>query len=159
MSLVGTRKNCDSGVSEFCRTARDRFVRLSPTLWTRQPVHRITRHNPRRTAAVALAIALLAIAGLTQTATAADPRDPIQREDIALIEKQLQRIDWVIDRLAQRQRAQPNRRVILDTGRLRADLNDVRNGLRAYLSPPRMLPRQPTPLSGAYRAQRAEIDP
>lgn len=116
----------------------------------------IFRHNSRRITVALLTIAMLGVAG---NVNAAEPRDAIQREDIALIEKQLQRIDVVIDRLAQRQRQQPNRRVILDINRLRADVADVRNGLRAYLSPPRMQPRQPTPLAGAYRTQQAGARP
>lgn len=157
MSLIGDPKNTDTRLSGFCRTARNRFAKLGPTRETRLFVPRIVRHNPRRIAVALLAIATLAPAG--PIATAAEPRDPIQREDIALIEKQLARIDIVIDRLARRQRQQPNRRVILDIERLRADVADIRNGLRRYLSPPRMQPRQPTPLSGAYRAQRAGTSP
>lgn len=107
----------------------------------------------RRVVVTALTIGVVVAAGVSQAANAAEPRDPIQREDIALIEKQLQRINLVINRLAARQNQQPNRRVILDVGRLRSDVNDIRNGLRAYLAPPRLPPRQLTPLSGKYLAQ------
>ncbi|GAB3683832.1 hypothetical protein GCM10028792_33760 [Salinisphaera aquimarina] len=103
--------------------------------------------------AIALTIGGVAAGSACQAANAAEPRDPIQREDIALIEKQLARINTVIDRLAVRQREQSGRRVLLDVGRLRADVNNIRNGLRAYLAPPRLPPRQPAPLSGQYLAQ------
>ena len=122
----------------------------------------MTDANPFRTrlaSTTALAIGLMATVGVNQAANAAEPRDPIQREDIALIEKQLQRIDLVINRLAARQQQQAGRRVILDVDRLRSDVNDIRNGLRAYFAPPRLPPRQPTPLSGQYLAQDPGANP
>ena len=111
------------------------------------------RSNTFRRLATTLMFAVVPLVTLSQVANAAEPRDPIQREDIALIEKQLSRIEQVVDRLEKRQNAQPNRRVILDVYRLRGDINDIRDGLRAYLAPPRLPPRQPVPLSGKYLAQ------
>jgi RAQPRD family integrative conjugative element protein len=102
----------------------------------------------------ALVLGVVSASAVSPAARAAEPRDPIQREDVALIEKQLQRIDPVINRLAKRQHQQAGRRVILDIDRLRADVNDIRNGLRAYLAPPRLPPRQPASLSGKYLSQR-----
>ena len=117
-------------------------------------VTRLTRYRFLSRLTVAVLAALIGLVGAWQAANAAEPRDPIQREDIALIETQLDRIEKVVDRLADRQQAQPNRRVILDVYRLRSDINDIRNGLRAYLAPPRLPPREPPPLSGKYLSQR-----
>ena len=117
------------------------------------------RSRIRLALTAALTLGVMAPASLFQAASAAEPRDPIQRADIALIEKQLQRIDRVINRLAARQQQQAGRRVILDVDRLRSDVNDVRNGLRAYLAPPRLPPRQPAPLSGQYLAQNPGANP
>ena len=117
-------------------------------------VTRLTRYRFLSRSTVAVLSALIGLVGAWQAASAAEPRDPIQREDIALIETQLDRIEKVVDRLADRQQAQPNRRVILDVYRLRSDINDIRNGLRAYLAPPRLPPREPPPLSGKYLSQR-----
>lgn len=116
------------------------------------------RSRTRLRLITALMIGVVLLVGLSQAATAAEPRDPIQREDIALIEKQLARIEPIIDRLQKRQDAQPNRRVILDIVRLRSDINAIRNGLRAYLAPPRLPPRRPPPLIGQYLAQQPSAD-
>lgn len=86
-------------------------------------------------------------------AWAAEPRHPLQREDLALIEKQLARVERVIDRIEKRQRQSASQRVIFDTDQLRFDLRTIRAGIRAFLLPPRRLPRQPPPLSGQYLEQ------
>ena len=89
-------------------------------------------------------------------ALAADVRDPIQREDLALINQQLARVDAIITRVAQRQAGEPPQRVVLDVARLRADVDRIRSGIHAYLAPPRLTPRALPPLSGDYRTQHAE---
>lgn len=111
----------------------------------------------QRVAAIAVIAGLvigLVVAGSTPVA-AADVRDPIMRRDLALVAKQLERVEQVIDRLAARQRQAVDRRVILDVGQLRADINAIQAGIRAYLSPPRLPPRQLPPLSGDYLEQQA----
>lgn len=106
---------------------------------------KITR-NLLKAAAVILGLVIGA-------ASAAEPRNPLQREDLALIEKQLSRIEPVIDRIEARQRHTPQRRVIFDTQQLRTDIRTIRAGIRTYLAPPRRLPHQPPPLSGQYLEQ------
>lgn len=114
----------------------------------------------------ALLAGLMAALGAAPVA-AAEARDPILREDLALIEKQLARIEQVIDRLAARQQhlslpaqagagqaAMPEQRVLLDVWQLRADINEIEAGIRGYLSPPRLPPRKLAPLSGDYLDRR-----
>ncbi len=115
------------------------------------------RPTLRRIAATAVILA--ALAGRAQAVRAAEPRDPIQREDLALIETQLARVDRVIDRLAARQARAPKRRVVLDVDQLRADVHAIRAGIQGYLSPPRLLPRAPAALSGEYLELRPGSTP
>lgn len=104
-------------------------------------------------------IGFLAWVAFTPTAIAAQPRDPIQREDLALINTQLTRVDQIIDRLAARQAADPNPRVALDVTRLRADVDKIRAGIQSYLSPPRLAPRHLSPLSGQYASSERKARP
>lgn len=80
-----------------------------------------------------------------------DPHDAVQRRDLALIQAQLHRMQDIVDRLEARARRQEGRhRVYLDIPALRQDLRTVQAGIRDYLSPPRMPPRRPAPLTGDY---------
>ena len=66
-----------------------------------------------------------------------------------------------IERLVAQQAAQPpeeRARYYFDYGRLAADLERVRNGIRDYLTPTRAQPRDPAELLGEYRQPTAALD-
>ena len=66
-----------------------------------------------------------------------------------------------IERLVAQQAAQPpeeRARYYFDYGRLAADLERVRNGIRDYLTPTRAQPRAPAELLGEYRQPTAALD-
>jgi RAQPRD family integrative conjugative element protein len=100
-------------------------------------------------------IGVLAWIGCASAALAAQTRAPIQREDLALINSQLARVDQVIDRLTARQANEPPGHVRLDVARLRADVDTIRAGITTYLSPPRLAPRHLAPLAGHYATHGA----
>jgi RAQPRD family integrative conjugative element protein len=66
-----------------------------------------------------------------------------------------------IERLVAQQAAQrqdEHARYHFDYGRLTADLERVRNGIRDYLTPTRAQPRDPAELLGDYRQPAAELE-
>ncbi|ERI54491.1 hypothetical protein N878_00235 [Pseudomonas sp. EGD-AK9] len=66
-----------------------------------------------------------------------------------------------IERLVAQQAAQPHderARYHFDYGRLAADLERVRGGIRDYLTPSRAQPRDPAELLGDYREPTATLD-
>ncbi|MDI5991552.1 RAQPRD family integrative conjugative element protein [Pseudomonas sp. MDMC216] len=66
-----------------------------------------------------------------------------------------------IERLVAQQAAQPpdeRARYHFDYGRLAADLERVRGGIRDYLTPSRAQPRDPAELLGEYRQPVATLD-
>lgn len=66
-----------------------------------------------------------------------------------------------IERLVAQQAAQPpdaRSRYFFDYGRLAADLERVRKGIRDYLTPSRAQPRDPAELLGDYRQPAAALD-
>jgi RAQPRD family integrative conjugative element protein len=66
-----------------------------------------------------------------------------------------------IERLVAKQAAQPpneRARYYFDYGRLAADLERVRGGIRDYLTPSRAQPRDPAELLGDYRQPAAALD-
>lgn len=104
----------------------------------------------RRLALVAALAALGILAaglGAPLPARAADAAS--EREDLAIMERQLN----LIDRLAlNAQAVAPEKsRYHFDYIRLRADIARVRAGIQDYLNPPRAQPRDPVVLSDRYR--------
>lgn len=66
-----------------------------------------------------------------------------------------------IERLVAQQAAQPqdeHARYHFDYGRLAADLERVRDGIRDYLTPTRAQPRDPAELLGDYRQPAAALE-
>ncbi|MCK0753570.1 integrative conjugative element protein, RAQPRD family [Chromohalobacter japonicus] len=100
-------------------------------------------------------VGVLSLAGVIATsslAMAEEPRDAIQRRDLALIQSQLEQITHVIDRLEARQdrQASPSMSLYLDIPRLRQDVEAIAEGIDGYLAPPRLPARQVPPLDGDY---------
>ncbi|MDN3525328.1 RAQPRD family integrative conjugative element protein [Halomonas sabkhae] len=98
---------------------------------------------------------VLPLVGVIATSTLAmaeEPRDAIQRRDLALIQSQLEQITHVIDRLEARQarQASPSMSLYLDIPRLRQDVEAIAEGIDGYLAPPRLPARQVPPLDGDY---------
>lgn len=149
-------KNYNRSVWDFLHTARRAFATVATHTGATAIRGRrnVTGHTGATRPVAALAGLFIALALATAPVQAADVRDPIMREDLALVAQQLERIEQVIDRLAARQR-RTDRRVILDVWQLRADINAIQAGIRDYLSPPRLPPRQLPPLSGDYFDQRS----
>ena len=100
---------------------------------------------------------LVLVSGLSALAQA-DDVDEIQRQDLALIQTQIEQIKVVVDRVdARQQQADPETtRVYFDIPRLRDDLHSITSGIDAYLAPDRLLPRQPQPLDGDYLDDRGQ---
>ncbi|MFN2332403.1 MAG: RAQPRD family integrative conjugative element protein [Halomonas sp.] len=82
-------------------------------------------------------------------------RDEIARQDLALIQDQLARVQRIVDRLEGRvgEFDPHTTRVFLDVPRLRHDIEAVAEGIDEVLAPPRLPPRQPAPLAGDYLRQ------
>lgn len=100
---------------------------------------------------------LVLVSGLSALAQA-DDVDEIQRQDLALIQTQIEQIKVVVDRVdARQQQADPETtRVYFDIPGLRDDLHSITSGIDAYLAPDRLLPRQPQPLDGNYLDDRGQ---
>lgn len=98
-----------------------------------------------------------ALLGLCLTAHAgADDATP----EHARLAAALRQLDS-IERLVARQAAQPpdeRARYHFDYGRLAADLERVRGGIRDYLTPSRAQPRDPVELLGDYRQPAAALE-
>lgn len=77
--------------------------------------------------------------------------DPDQhRQNLANALHQLDLLDRFLATVASTYQPSPSNRYYFDHTRLRADLQQVRVGIKAYLSPPRAQPREPEPLAGDY---------
>lgn len=96
-----------------------------------------------------LAVALAVGLGVMRSAGAADAAT--EREDLALMLRELDLIDHLA--LEAQAVAPQEDRYHFDYGRLEADLARVRGGINDYLAPPRAQPRDPMTLSADYRRE------
>lgn len=78
-----------------------------------------------------------------------------EREQLASIVRQLETLDHLLERAADRPR-EVDERYHFDYARLREDLARVRVGIGDYLTPQRAQPRDPIPLFGAYRRESTQ---
>lgn len=95
--------------------------------------------------------------GLCLAAQASDDDATPEHARLAAALRQLDSIE----RLVAQQAAQPRderARYHFDYGRLSADLDRVRAGIRDYLTPSRAQPRDPTELLGDYRQPTAALE-
>lgn len=97
-------------------------------------------------------LSLVGMIASASVAVAEEPRDAIQRRDLALIQSQLEQITHVIDRLEARQdrQASVSMSLYLDIPRLRRDVEAIAEGIDGYLAPPRLPARQVPSLDGDY---------
>ena len=105
--------------------------------------------NPRFCRHASVALLLL----FTTGASASDRlRDEVMRRDLAVIQTQLDQVEWTIQRLEQRQaiKTPDTHRFYFDTDQLRRDLDVITAGIDDYLQPPRLPPRNLAPLTGDY---------
>lgn len=89
-------------------------------------------------------------------ASATDP--DLHRQNLANALHQLDLLDRFLATVGSTYQPSPSDRYYFDHTRLRADLQQVRVGIKAYLSPPRAQPREPEPLSGDYRLSSRAVD-
>lgn len=95
--------------------------------------------------------AALLLAALWFWASSASATDPdLHRQNLANALHQLDLLDRFLATVGSTYQPSPSDRYYFDHTRLRADLQQVRAGIQAYLSPPRAQPREPEPLAGDY---------
>ena len=90
--------------------------------------------------------------GQSQTALA---ESPAQRQELVAALRQLDALERTVTDSAAHAPVQPGERYHFDYPRLLVDLARVRAGIQAHLTPSRAQPRDPTELTGDYRAERA----
>lgn len=105
-----------------------------------------------RLIAVLLAMPLLAL----QPALAED--NSPERAQLAALVRQLDMLDRLAEHGASLSR-QEDSRYHFDYARLREDIERVRSGIRDYLTPQRVQPRDPVTLIGDYRQESDEEAP
>lgn len=108
--------------------------------------------------------AALLLAALWLWACKASATDPdLHRQNLANALRQLDLLDRFLVTAASTYQPGPAERHHFDHARLREDLQRVRAGIQAYLSPPRAQPRESEPLAGDYlmsaRAADAQAAP
>nr|WP_067297553.1 RAQPRD family integrative conjugative element protein [Marinobacterium profundum] len=94
---------------------------------------------------------LVSLMGAMPKACAEDA--PLQRQALAAALRQLDALERLVEQSAASTPFTAGNRYHFDYPRLRADLTRVRAGIRDYLAPSRAQPRDPTALSGQYRAE------
>ena len=80
---------------------------------------------------------------------------PAQRQELVAALRQLDALERTVADSAARASIQPGERYHFDYPRLLADLERVRTGIQAYLTPSRAQPRDLSELAGEYRTERA----
>ena len=80
---------------------------------------------------------------------------PVQRQELAAVLRQLDALGRTVTDSAAHVPIQPGERYHFDYPRLLADLERVRTGIQAHLTPSRAQPRDLTELTGEYRTERA----
>jgi RAQPRD family integrative conjugative element protein len=96
----------------------------------------------------------LAIVGGSGNAASAHERD-----QLSLVQQQLDIIERLATRAETANRPEPNERYRFDYPRLIQDLQRIRQGVQGYLSPSRAQPRDPSELVGDYRLDTPPEDP
>lgn len=95
--------------------------------------------------------AAMLLAALCFWAFSASATDPdLHRQNLANALHQLDLLDRFLTTVASTYQPSPSDRFHFDHARLREDLQRVRAGIQAYLSPPRAQPREPETLAGDY---------
>lgn len=94
------------------------------------------------------AMLLAAMCFWTSSASATDP--DLHRQNLASALHQLDLLDRFLASITSTYQPSSAERYHFDHTRLREDLQRVRAGIQAYLSPPRAQPREPEPLAGDY---------
>lgn len=95
--------------------------------------------------------AVLLLATLWTWASVASATDPdLHRQNLASALRQLDLLDRFLVTVSSTYQPSPADRYHFDHTRLREDLQRVRAGIQAYLSPPRAQPSEPEPLAGDY---------
>ena len=95
--------------------------------------------------------AALLLATLWTWASVASATDPdLHRQNLASTLHQLDLLERFLVTVASTYQPSHGDRYHFDHARLREDLQRVRAGIQAYLSPPRAQPREPEPLAGDY---------
>jgi len=80
---------------------------------------------------------------------------PTQRQELVAALRQLDALERTVAGGAAHAPIQPGERYHFDYPRLLADLERVRSGIQAYLTPSRAQPRDLSELAGEYRTERA----
>lgn len=107
---------------------------------------RILPHKPTQSSTALLLAAALWL--WTSNASATDP--DLHRQNLASALHQLDLLDRFLASITSTYQPSPAERYHFDHFRLREDLQRVRAGIQAYLSPPRAQPREPELLAGDY---------
>ena len=102
------------------------------------------------------ALLLAALWAVTSGAFASDP--DLHHHELASALHQLDLLEHLVTTVASTYQPSPSDRYHFDYTRLREDLQRVRAGIQAYLSPPRAQPREPEPLSGDYLLSSRAVD-
>lgn len=79
---------------------------------------------------------------------------PAQRQELAAALRQLDALERTVADSSAHTGIQAGERYHFDYPRLLADMARVRAGIRAYLTPSRAQPRDPSELAGDYRTER-----
>lgn len=82
-----------------------------------------------------------------------------EREQLSLVQQQLDTIDRLAARAKVARTSEPNERYRFDYPRLSQDIQRIRQGMQNYLSPSRAQPHDPGELVGDYRLDTPSVEP